>query len=267
MLKGVNLTIHQNEVVGIVGGSGSGKSTLASLIMGFYKPEKGSIKINGYDLQLLPKKMLRSRIASVQQTNFLFNTSVLQNIHLGRFNASVDDIQQSLNDSGSSEFVDTMPHRFMTPLSEDADNLSGGQRQRLAIARALVRNADILLFDEATSALDNQTEDTIKHTIHDACINKTGIIIAHRLNTLSYCHRLVVMKQGEIEAQGSHEELIKGDNSYRAMWQSLQIQDKTEEQTPQDNKIADTNKASVPTPTLASTNSGDDVDKASQDEV
>ena len=222
VLKGINLTIAQGDMVGIVGGSGSGKSTLAALIMGFYAPERGSININGYDVAMLPKALLRSRIAAVQQSNFLFSTSVLQNIHLGRLNASIDDIQQSLADSGSSEFVDAMPHKFMTELSEDADNLSGGQRQRLAIARALVRNADILLFDEATSALDNQTEDTIKHTIHAACQNKTGIIIAHRLNTLSDCHKLIVMKDGEIEAQGTHQELVSQDNSYKAMWQATQ---------------------------------------------
>ena len=221
VLKGVSLTIKQGDIVGVVGGSGSGKSTLAALMMGFYAPEKGSVQINGYDLALLPKKLLRSRIASVQQTSFLFNTSVLQNIHLGRLNAGVDDIQQSLTDSGSQEFVDDMPHKFMTVLSEDGDNLSGGQRQRLAIARALVRDADLLLFDEATSALDNQTEDTIKHTIYEACLGKTGVIIAHRLNTLTYCNQLVVMQHGEIEAQGSHEELVQGDNSYKAMWQSM----------------------------------------------
>ena len=221
VLKGVSLTIKQGDIVGIVGGSGSGKSTLAALMMGFYAPDKGSVQINGYDLTLLPKKQLRSRIASVQQTSFLFHTSVLQNIHLGRLNAGIDDIQQSLEDSGSNEFVDAMPQKFMTPLSEDGDNLSGGQRQRLAIARALVRNADILLFDEATSALDNQTEDTIKHTIYKACQGKTGVIIAHRLNTLTYCNQLVVMTHGEIEAQGTHEQLIEGDNSYKAMWLSM----------------------------------------------
>lgn len=221
VLKGISLTIKQGDIVGIVGGSGSGKSTLAALMMGFYAPNKGSVQINGYDLTLLPKKQLRSRIASVQQTSFLFHTSVLQNIHLGRLNAGIEDIQQSLEDSGSNEFVDTMPQKFMTNLSEDGDNLSGGQRQRLAIARALIRNADILLFDEATSALDNQTEDTIKHTIYKACQGKTGVIIAHRLNTLTYCNQLVVMTHGEIEAQGTHEQLIEGDNSYKAMWLSM----------------------------------------------
>lgn len=221
VLKGISLTIKQGQIVGIVGGSGSGKSTLAALIMGFYKPEKGSITINGYDIGLMPKSILRSRIASVQQTSFLFNASVLQNVHLGRLNANIEDIQGSIEKSGSHEFVDTMPHKFMTELKEDADNLSGGQRQRLAIARALVRDADVLLFDEATSALDNQTEDTIKHTIYEACLGKTGVIIAHRLNTLSYCQQLVVMKNGEIEATGSHDELIKEPNSYQKMWESM----------------------------------------------
>lgn len=221
VLKNINLTIQQNEILGIVGGSGSGKSTLANLLLGLYETTRGKIKINGYDIALIPPEVLRSRISSVQQTSFLFNTSVLENVHLGRLNSNVEDIQQALEASGSSSFVDDMPQKFLTQLSEDGGNLSGGQRQRLAIARALVRNSDILLFDEATGALDNQTEETIKQTIYQSCENRTGIIIAHRLNTLSYCDRIVVMQKGEIEALGTHEELLDGTNSYKTMWQAM----------------------------------------------
>ncbi|MDB9895056.1 ABC transporter ATP-binding protein/permease, partial [Reinekea forsetii] len=205
----------------IVGGSGSGKSTLVNLLLGFYKPTSGKIKINGYNIDQIPPEVLRARISSVQQTSFLFNTSVLENVHLGRLNSTVADIHQALEASGSSSFVDDMSQKFLTQLSEDGGNLSGGQRQRLAIARALVRKSDILLFDEATSALDNRTEETIKETIYQACQDKTGIIIAHRLNTLSYCNRIVVMQAGEIEVVGTHQELLKGENSYQAMWDAM----------------------------------------------
>lgn len=221
VLKGVSLTVKKGEILGVVGSSGSGKSTLASLLMGFYRPSKGKIKINGYDISLLPENVLRSHISSVQQTSFLFTTSVMENVHLGRLNSNLEDIQEALKGSGADSFVDEMPQKFLTQLSEDGGNLSGGQRQRIAIARALVRQSNILLFDEATSALDNQTEERIKDTIYQACQDKTGLIIAHRLNTLSYCDRLVVMNQGEVEAIGSHHELLVGENSYRTMWASL----------------------------------------------
>ncbi|ATX75843.1 peptidase domain-containing ABC transporter [Reinekea forsetii] len=221
VLKGINLSIQPGEIIGIVGGSGSGKSTLANLLLGFYKPTRGKIKINGYDIDLIPPEVLHSRISSVQQTNFLFNTSVLENVHLGRLNSSIEEIQTAIEASGSNDFVDEMPQKMLTNLSEDGANLSGGQRQRLAIARALVRNSDILLFDEATSALDNQTEEKVKDTIYRACQSKTGVIIAHRLNTLSYCDRIVVMQQGQIEVVGTHEELVTYENSYKAMWDAM----------------------------------------------
>jgi len=220
VLEGVNLKINQGEIIGVVGSSGSGKSTLACLLLGFYKPSKGKITINGYDIGLIAPEILRASISSVQQTSFLFNTSVMENVHLGRLNSSLEDVQSALQDSGASKFVDEMPHKLFTELTEDGGNLSGGQRQRLAIARALVRKSDILLFDEATSALDNQTEDKIKVTIHQACQHKTAIIIAHRLNTLSYCDRLIVMHQGKVEIIGTHEQLLESDNSYRKMWAS-----------------------------------------------
>lgn len=220
VLRGVSFTVRKGEILGIVGSSGSGKSTLANLLLGFYKPDRGRIRINGYDISMLPESTLRSRISAVQQTSFLFNTSVLENVHLGRLNSSLDDIRTAIQGSGADDFVDALPHKLFTPLSEDGGNLSGGQRQRLAIARALVRQSDILLFDEATSALDNQTEDKIKDTIYQACQGKTGLVIAHRLNTLSYCDRLIVMTKGEVEVIGHHHELLRGENSYQRMWAS-----------------------------------------------
>ena len=219
VLKDVNLTIRQGEMFGVVGASGSGKSTLMTLLMGFYAPTRGSIRINGYDISMLSPNRLRNGIASVQQTSFLFNSSVLENVHLGRLDAGYADVVGAMTKSGAEEFVSKLPQQYLTTLTEDGGNLSGGQRQRLAIARALVRGADIMLFDEATSALDVETEMQIRHAIHTACQGKTGLIIAHRLDTLADCTRLVVMRQGGIEAVGKHEELIIGDNSYRRMLQ------------------------------------------------
>lgn len=221
ILKGINLTIKQGEIIGVVGSSGSGKSTMALLIMGFYPPTQGKITINGYDISRISPRKLRSRIASVQQTSFLFNNSVLENIHLGRLGSDYGDILEASKASGAEKFIEEMPDRYMTELAEDGSNLSGGQRQRLAIARALVRDADIMLFDEATSALDNKTEEQIKDTIYRSCQGRTGLIIAHRLNTLSYCQRLIVMDQGAIEASGTHTELLGFDNSYKRMWESM----------------------------------------------
>lgn len=217
VLKGVSFRIKKGDVVGIVGGSGSGKSTLVNLLLGFYKPDRGKIKINGYDTSFISGEILRSRIASVQQTCFLFNATVLENIHIANLNAGFGNIQSALAQAEADQFVDEMPQKFMTVLAEDGGNLSGGQKQRLAIARALVRKANILLFDEATSALDNQTEEKIKDTIYSACEGKTSIIIAHRLNTLSNCSQLIVLNQGTVEAVGSHEELLKVENSYQKM--------------------------------------------------
>ncbi|MFT2111123.1 peptidase domain-containing ABC transporter [Marinomonas sp. 2405UD68-3] len=243
VLRGVSFTINQGDIMGIVGSSGSGKSTVAALLMGFYKPTKGKIKINGYDISLMSPDILRSRISSVQQTSFLFNTSVMENIHLGRLSSSIDDIRTALTDAGADHFVDEMSHKMFTELSEDGDNLSGGQRQRLAIARALVRKSDVLLFDEATSALDNQTEDKIKETIYQACQDKTGVIIAHRLNTLSYCDKLIVMTQGRVEVIGTHEDLIQAENSYQKMWLSVsrtdEIKGSVDNKQPKQNRLGD----------------------------
>ena len=137
---------------------------------------------------------IATSIASVQQTSFLFNNSVLENIHLGRLGSDYEDILEASKASGAEKFIEEMPDRYMTELAEDGSNLSGGQRQRLAIARALVRDADIMLFDEATSALDNETKEHIKDTIYKSCQGRTGLIIAHRLNTLSYCQRLAAAR-------------------------------------------------------------------------
>lgn len=221
VLQDINLSIQAGETLGIVGGSGSGKSTLAQLIMGFYQPTRGQITLDGYDLRVLPEPQLRARIAWVAQHCFLFNTSVLNNIHLGRLTANFDELEDALKRAQSYEFVAQLSAGIMTPLSEEGQNLSGGQKQRLALARALIRNSDVLIFDEATSALDPSTEQSLLKTIQQACRGRTAILIAHRLHTLMHCDRIVVMQAGRIVGIGPHTQLIATHAHYQKLWNDL----------------------------------------------
>jgi len=221
VLQDIQLSIRAGETIGIVGASGSGKSTLAQLLLGFYEPTRGQITLDGQDLRMIPKQQLRARIAWVAQDSFLFNTSVLNNVHLGRLSADVQAVQEALDRAQSTEFVSQLSAGILTPLNESGDNLSGGQRQRLALARALIRNSDLLILDEATSALDATTEHSLLQTIKHACQGRTAILIAHRLHTLVHCDRIVVMQDGQIIGEGTHSHLLQTHRHYQQLWQAL----------------------------------------------
>jgi ABC-type bacteriocin/lantibiotic exporter with double-glycine peptidase domain len=221
VLQNIHLSIRAGESIGIVGGSGSGKSTLAQLLLGFYQPTRGQITLDGHDLRTLPSQQLRARIAWVAQDSFLFNTSVLNNVHLGRLSADFQAVQTALDDAQSTEFVLQLKDGMMTPLNESAGNLSGGQRQRLALARALIRNSDLLIFDEATSALDPMTEQSLLKTIKQASVGRTTLLIAHRLHTLVHCDRIIVMQQGQIIGEGTHNHLLQTHPHYQQLWHDL----------------------------------------------
>lgn len=214
VLKGVSFRVRQGEMTGIVGESGSGKSTVLSLLQGFYAPTSGCIKIGGINIVDIPSEVLRSKMSVVSQSSFLFNQSVFENVRLGKLNSSAQDVFQALKQANCS-FVDAMPQRFASMLNEDGQNLSGGQRQRLAIARAFIRNAPIMLLDEATSALDRQTEEAIKSSVLQMCKGKTAVLIAHRLSTLSDCHQIIVMDSGKVVDQGLTEPVLSRINMQR----------------------------------------------------
>lgn len=208
VLKGVSLTIPKGSMVGIVGESGSGKSTLISLLQGDYPPSSGTIRIGGVDIRDMPQEQLRHSMALVSQSSFLFNQSVFENVRLGRLNATANEVVQALEQARCSAFIDAMPERYATVLTEDGLNLSGGQRQRLSIAQAFLRQAPIMLFDEATSALDRATEEGIKEAVKAVCQGKTALLIAHRWSTLADCDTIVVMAQGQVVKQGPPSEIL-----------------------------------------------------------
>ena len=215
VLSNINLTVEPGQTVALVGSSGSGKSTLASLISRFYDYDQGVIKIDGHPIRDFKLDNLRHHIALVTQSVALFNDSIKNNIAYGVMkDASEDDIHAAANAAYATEFIVNQPDGFDTIAGEDGANLSGGQRQRIAIARALLKDAPILILDEATSALDNQSERHIQDALESVMDSRTTIVIAHRLSTIEKADVIVVMEDGSIVEQGSHSELIAKDGRY-----------------------------------------------------
>jgi ABC-type multidrug transport system fused ATPase/permease subunit len=207
--------------VAIVGESGSGKSTLLKLLMRYYDPTKGRITIDGVDMRDFQLGSLRSGIGLVSQDPFIFNTTVHENICLGSPEATAEDVIEAARAAGLEDFINDLPERYETIIGERGANLSGGQRQRLAIARALVRKPQILIFDEATSHLDTETEKAIQATLQTALAGKTVILVAHRLSTVKDADLIYVLHKGHVVEQGSHRELLDLKGRY---WRLCQAQ-------------------------------------------
>jgi subfamily B ATP-binding cassette protein MsbA len=221
VLKNINLTIEKGKVTALVGGSGAGKSTLADLIPRFYDPTKGSILLDGKNLRDFDIASVRRKMAIVSQDTFIFNASVRDNIAYGLENINEQDIWQAAKMAHAVEFIKELPDGLDTVLGDRGVRLSGGQRQRIAIARALLRNPDILILDEATSALDSVTEKLIQESLEKLSKGRTVIAIAHRLSTIAKADKVIVMEQGKIVEQGSYQELLKKQNT---LWKYHQMQ-------------------------------------------
>ncbi|MBC7667179.1 MAG: ATP-binding cassette domain-containing protein [Gemmatimonadaceae bacterium] len=206
-LRGFDLTVRPGETVALVGPSGAGKSTVLRLLLRFYDPQMGSVKLDGVDLRAADPAEVRARMALVAQDSPLFSGSALDNIRFGREDATEAEARAAAAAAQATGFLEALPEGFNTPVGERAKTLSGGQRQRLAIARALVRNAPILLLDEATSALDAENERLVQKALHDAMSGRTTLVIAHRLATVLKADRIVVMEDGRVVEQGTHAEL------------------------------------------------------------
>ncbi|CCN86054.1 RTX toxin transporter [Vibrio nigripulchritudo SFn27] len=229
-INGLSLDIRAGETLGVVGTSGSGKSTLARLLLRLYSPEKGQIAVDGIPLNQICVQRLRQQIGVVLQENFLFNKSVSDNIAQSRPDASLEEIIDVAILSGAHEFILKLPMGYDTVLAEGGQSLSGGQRQRLAIARTLLSNPKILILDEATSALDDESQALIQSNMSNIAKGRTVITIAHRLSTVRNCDRILVLHQGNIVEQGSHQALLNHGQQYKQLWQ-LQQELKQERQT------------------------------------
>ncbi len=218
LFEKLNLTIKSGEKVGLVGHSGSGKSTFTRLLLRFSDLDGGEILIDGQNISKITQDDLRANIAYVPQEPLLFHRSISENIAYGKSDASDRDIFSAAKKANADEFIRQLPDSYATLVGERGVKLSGGQRQRVAIARAILKDAPILLLDEATSALDSESERLIQAALWQLMAGRTAIVIAHRLSTIQKMDRIVVLDDGKIIEQGSHEQLLKNNGTYANLW-------------------------------------------------
>jgi len=232
VLRNINLRIRFGEMIALVGVSGVGKSTLADLIPRFYDVTSGSIAIDGVDIRDVTLTSLRSQIGIVSQHTFLFNDTVRNNIAYGRPDKGLEEIVAAAKAANAHEFIAALPNGYDTEIGEMGMQLSGGQRQRLAIARALLKDAPILILDEATSSLDVESEKLVQEALENLMTERTTLVIAHRLSTIRKADRIVVLVGGTIAEQGTHEELLARQSEYSRLY-SLQLLEEEKATSPE----------------------------------
>lgn len=208
VLNDINLNVKKGETIAFVGNSGGGKSTIVNLVPRFYDVKDGSVKIDGVDVRDFSLSSLRRNIAVVFQDNFLFKGTIRENILLGKFDASDEQINEALKNAYLDEFIESLPDGIDTEIGERGVKLSGGQKQRLAIARAMIKDAPILILDEATSALDNKSEAVVQKALDKLMVNRTVFVVAHRLSTIQNADKIAVLNEGQLVELGNHDELM-----------------------------------------------------------
>jgi ATP-binding cassette, subfamily B, bacterial MsbA len=219
VLRDINLTIKPGQLIALVGSSGAGKTTLANLLLRFYDPTRGALRVGGVDIREVATRDLRNQIAVVTQETILFNDTIRRNIELGRPGATNEEIVAAARHAYAYDFITEKPQGFETVIGEKGVTLSGGQRQRLAIARAVLRNAPILVLDEATSALDTESERAVQAALDELMRGRTTLCIAHRLSTIFHADMIVVLDQGRIVETGRHDELVKRGGVYQKLYE------------------------------------------------
>ncbi|MBU5670021.1 ABC transporter ATP-binding protein/permease [Peptoniphilus sp. MSJ-1] len=220
VIDDISFDINPNSVSALVGPSGSGKSTLAKLIAGFWNVDKGNIKIGGVDTRHMSLEKLSSLISFVSQDNFLFDMSIKENIRIGKKDASDEEIIEVCKKSACHDFIMNLSDGYDTKVGEGGGHLSGGERQRISIARAMLKDAPIIILDEATSYIDPENEALIQNALANLVAGKTLLIIAHRLKTVTDADKIFVINNGKLDAEGSHEELLKSSSLYKEMYES-----------------------------------------------
>ncbi len=229
VLKDFNLRIGKGKTIALVGESGAGKSTIADLIPRFYDVTGGRILVDGTDIRGITMDSLRRRMSMVTQEAILFNDTVFNNIAFGMDDVSVERVVEAARVANAHEFIEKLEDGYQTIIGDRGMRLSGGQRQRLTIARAILKDAPIIIMDEATSALDTESERLVQDAINRLTQNRTGIIIAHRLSTISHADEIIVLQHGSIAERGTHQELMQKDGYYKKLVEMQQLGEKNEE--------------------------------------